>query len=247
MYPAESQPFGGTCHLHLEGWRISQARNHCESASCWFLAWLILQSWRWRQYVPPKHSLTLNVLHGVISQKTETFIIVSFFLLIHYEIRSIQTSLCSSKLKSWCHYNRIYQYKRRQKAASCSLLSSNSKMGRSGEPSDFKGVLIIGCHISKTSVRAIATLLKLPKSAVGDVIVKRKREGTTTTKPRPGRLRLMTDRDRQALKKVVHETHNTLSETITHEFRSATNCPASTVTVHREFKRNGVPWVSSCP
>jgi hypothetical protein len=53
----------------------------------------------------------------------------------------------------------------------CSLLSSTSNMGRPGELSDFKRGLIIGCHISKKSVRDIATLLKLPKSAVGDVIV----------------------------------------------------------------------------
>jgi hypothetical protein len=55
-------------------------------------------------------------------------------------------------------------------------------MGRSGDLSDFKGGLVIGCQICKKSVKDIATLLKLPKSMVGDVIVKWKREGTTTTK-----------------------------------------------------------------
>jgi hypothetical protein len=75
----------------------------------------------------------------------------------------------------------------------CSLLSS---MGRSGELSDFECGLVIGCHISKKSVRDIATLLKLPKLAVCDVIVKWKCEGATTMKPRPSRPRLMTDRDR---------------------------------------------------
>jgi hypothetical protein len=54
-------------------------------------------------------------------------------------------------------------------------------MGRSGEFSDFERGLIIGCHISKKSVRDIATLFKLPSWMVGDVIVKWKREGTTTT------------------------------------------------------------------
>jgi hypothetical protein len=63
----------------------------------------------------------------------------------------------------------------------CSLLSSTSSMGRSGELSDFERGMVIGCHISKKSVRDIATLLKLPKSALGEVIVKCKREGTTTT------------------------------------------------------------------
>jgi hypothetical protein len=63
----------------------------------------------------------------------------------------------------------------------CSLLSITSKVGRSGELSDFERGLVIGCHISKKSVGDVATLLKLPKLAVGDVIVKCKREDTTTT------------------------------------------------------------------
>jgi transposase len=70
-------------------------------------------------------------------------------------------------------------------------------MGRSGELTDFERGLDIGCHISKESIRDTATLLKLPKSTVGDVTVKWKREGTTTRKPRPGRPSLMTDRDRR--------------------------------------------------
>jgi hypothetical protein len=45
-------------------------------------------------------------------------------------------------------------------------------MGRSGELNDFEHGLVIGCHINKKSVSDIATLLKLSKSAVGDVIVK---------------------------------------------------------------------------
>jgi transposase len=112
-------------------------------------------------------------------------------------------------------------------------------MGRSGELSDFERGLVIGCHISKKSVRDIATLLKLPKSTVADVIVKWKREGTTTMKPQPGRPCLMTVRDRQALKKVVHETCQSSSKTITREFHSAMNCPASTVTVHHELRGMG--------
>jgi transposase len=69
--------------------------------------------------------------------------------------------------------------------------------------------------------------------------VKWRREGTTTRKPRPGRPRLMTDRDRRALQKVVREARQTSSETITREFRSAMNCPASTLTVRRELRGVG--------
>jgi hypothetical protein len=70
----------------------------------------------------------------------------------------------------------------------------------------------------------------------GDVIVKWKCECTTTRKPWPGRPHLMTDRDSWTLKKVVRETRQTSSETITREFRVATNCPASTLTVRRELR-----------
>jgi transposase len=121
----------------------------------------------------------------------------------------------------------------------CSLLSSTSSMGRSGELSDFERGLVIGCHISKKSVRGITTLLKLPKSMAGDVIVKWKPEGTTTMKPGPGRPRLMTDRDRRALTKVVRETRQTASEIITREFQGAMICPASTMTVRRELGETG--------
>jgi hypothetical protein len=88
---------------------------------------------------------------------------------------------------------------------------------RSEELSDFKLGLVIGYHISKKSIRDIATLLNLPlletlqpfsifQLTVGEVIVKCKREGTTTTKPSPSRPCLMTDRSGRALKRVVHKT-----------------------------------------
>jgi hypothetical protein len=66
---------------------------------------------------------------------------------------------------------------------------------------------------------------------VRDMIVNWKREGTTTMKLRLGTPRLLTDRDRRPLKKVDRETRLKSYETITREFRSAMNCPASTMTV----------------
>jgi hypothetical protein len=41
----------------------------CHLLSFWFLDLLILRTWRWRQYVAPKHRLTFNGLYGVLSQK----------------------------------------------------------------------------------------------------------------------------------------------------------------------------------
>jgi hypothetical protein len=73
--------FGGACHLHLQGQRISQAINQRENRwqtllSRCFLVWLILRPWRWRRHAPPKRRLTFNWLHGVISQKTDLFITI---------------------------------------------------------------------------------------------------------------------------------------------------------------------------
>jgi hypothetical protein len=70
---------------------------------------------------------------------------------INYLIERIRTSLCSSKLKPRCHYDRTYWYKRRQKTVHCSLLSSTNSMDRSGELRDFEYGLVIGCHTSKKS------------------------------------------------------------------------------------------------
>jgi transposase len=140
------------------------------------------------------------------------------------------------------YYDHTYWYKRRQKAVCCSLLSSTSSMGRSGELSGFERGLVIGWHISKKSTRDIATVLKLPRSMAGDMIVKWKHEGTTTMKPQPGRPRLMTNRGRWVLKKVVRETRQTISETITCELHTASNGPASTLAVCLELRGMGSNW-----
>jgi hypothetical protein len=54
----------GTYHLHLQGQRISQARNQHESR------WKA-EDGRW--HVPQKCQLTLNGLHAIMSQKIELF------------------------------------------------------------------------------------------------------------------------------------------------------------------------------
>jgi hypothetical protein len=61
--------FGGTSRLYLQG--------RSATASCWFLAWRILQPWRLRRHVTPQCRLTFNGLHGVISQKILLFITIA--------------------------------------------------------------------------------------------------------------------------------------------------------------------------
>jgi hypothetical protein len=52
-------------------WSRQHAQLCLLPPSCWFLAWRILQHWRRRRHVPPKHRLTFNGLHGITSQKTD--------------------------------------------------------------------------------------------------------------------------------------------------------------------------------
>jgi hypothetical protein len=76
-------------------------------ASCWFLASFILQPRRWRQHVPPKRRLTINGLHGVISQKKA--------LLIHHYLYSRQLNQAFSDISSAC--------------ADCTINQSSSTIG----------------------------------------------------------------------------------------------------------------------
>jgi hypothetical protein len=71
--------FGGTCGLHLQGRRVSQARNQQDAGGkkSWFLAWLTLLSWRWRRYFPLKRGWTSPDLHSIITQKTILFIVTA--------------------------------------------------------------------------------------------------------------------------------------------------------------------------
>jgi hypothetical protein len=52
--------------LHLQDRRMRML--YLLPASCWFLAWLTLRPWRWKECVPPKRLWTLTGLCGITSQ-----------------------------------------------------------------------------------------------------------------------------------------------------------------------------------
>jgi hypothetical protein len=62
--------FGGTYRHHLQDRRISRERHQHKSGRQVELVWLILRSWRWGRYIPPKRRLTFSGLHGAICHKT---------------------------------------------------------------------------------------------------------------------------------------------------------------------------------
>jgi hypothetical protein len=72
-----NRSFGGTYRLHVQGRKnklnlffrpSSGSKNN-----------LFFRPWRWKRYVPPRRPLTLNGLHGVISQNI--VLITDYFLL----------------------------------------------------------------------------------------------------------------------------------------------------------------------
>jgi hypothetical protein len=69
----QNRCFKETYSLRFQGRRISSARNRVKAGG-WFLARLILRSWRRKCYISPKRRLAFNRLYGVISQKRVLFI-----------------------------------------------------------------------------------------------------------------------------------------------------------------------------
>ncbi|GFU11543.1 hypothetical protein TNCV_221821 [Trichonephila clavipes] len=76
-------------------------------------------------------------------------------------------------------------------------------MSKSKELSEFDRGSIIGSHLCGKSVCEIADILQKPKSPVSDVIVKWKRRGRETAEKRTGRPKILGERSRRTLKKVV--------------------------------------------
>ncbi|CAI9533930.1 unnamed protein product [Staurois parvus] len=80
------------------------------------------------------------------------------------------------------------------------------RMGRSQELSEFKCCTVIGCPLCNKSIREISLLLNIPRSTVGGIITKWKQLGTTTTQPRSGRPRKITEQGHRMLKHTVRRS-----------------------------------------
>ncbi|KAL6467451.1 hypothetical protein MHYP_G00231280 [Metynnis hypsauchen] len=112
-------------------------------------------------------------------------------------------------------------------------------MGRTEELSDFQRGTVIGCHLSKKSVREISTMLDLPRSTVSNVIVKWKRLGITTALPRSGRPHKLSEHDLRVLERVASENRLSPVAALTTEFENASGTSVSRRTVRRELHGMG--------
>ncbi|XP_061626874.1 aminoacyl tRNA synthase complex-interacting multifunctional protein 1-like isoform X2 [Phyllopteryx taeniolatus] len=118
-------------------------------------------------------------------------------------------------------------------------------MGRSGELSDFQRGTVVGCHMCEKSLREIATLLKLPRSTVRNVIVQWKRERRTCPLPRCGRPHKLKEEHRQVLERMAQEQTFPSLQALATEFRRASGANVSAATVSRELREMGLSRRSS--
>ncbi|GFU64569.1 hypothetical protein TNCV_305081 [Trichonephila clavipes] len=86
------------------------------------------------------------------------------------------------------------------------------------------------------SVREIADILQKPKSTVSDVIVKWKCRGSETAEKRTGRPKILGERSRRTLKRVVKQNRKSSLVKISQEFLSSSGITVSSRTVRRELK-----------
>ncbi|GFV39595.1 regulator of chromosome condensation 2 [Trichonephila clavipes] len=115
-------------------------------------------------------------------------------------------------------------------------------MNNSKELSEFDRGSIVGCHLCGKSVREIADILHKPKSTVNDVIVKWKRRGSEVAEKRIGRPKILGERSRKALKRVVKQNRKSSLVEISQEFQSSSGISVSSRTVRRErVKKLGIP------
>ncbi|GFW60370.1 regulator of chromosome condensation 2 [Trichonephila clavipes] len=86
-------------------------------------------------------------------------------------------------------------------------------------------------------IREIADILQKPKSTVSDVIVKRR--GSETADKRTGRPKILGERSRRTLKRVVKQNRKSSLVEISQEFQSSSGISVSSWTVRRELKNLG--------
>ncbi|GFT19534.1 uncharacterized protein TNCV_2534201 [Trichonephila clavipes] len=80
----------------------------------------------------------------------------------------------------------------------------------------------------------------VPKSTVSDVIVKWKRRGSKTVEKRTGRPKILGERSRRTLKRVVKHNRKSSLVKISQEFQSSSGISVSSRNVRRELKNLGL-------
>ena len=112
-------------------------------------------------------------------------------------------------------------------------------MPKRKELTDFERGEIIGLHKGNFSINEIKDLLGHPRSTIGDIIKKYNEQGLTSTLPRSGRPKILTDRDNRQLVKTVKTNRNLTLIEITEKFNETLNFSVSSRTIQRVLHEEG--------
>lgn len=112
-------------------------------------------------------------------------------------------------------------------------------MSKKRELTDFERGEIVGLSKGNFSQRKITEILNIPKSTVGDVLKKYNEQGLTSTTPRSGRPKILTERDNRHLIKLVKENRGNTLEEITENFNTKMSISVSKRTVQRTLHKKG--------
>src|SRR6185436_7383414 len=112
-------------------------------------------------------------------------------------------------------------------------------MPKGKELTEFERGKIVDLHIGKFSVRKIAKILNHPPSTVGEIIKKYNELGLTSTLPRSGRPKILSERDNRQLIKITKNNRNKTLKEITDDFNTITNKPVSSRTIQRTLHQQG--------
>lgn len=112
-------------------------------------------------------------------------------------------------------------------------------MSKTRELSDFERGEIVGLSKGNFSYRKIAEILDIPKSTVGDVVKKYNEQGFTTTAPRSGRPKILSEYDKKQLIKITKENRFDTLEELTENFKTMMNISVSSRTLQRTLHEEG--------
>ncbi|GFV07080.1 transposable element Tcb1 transposase [Trichonephila clavipes] len=112
-------------------------------------------------------------------------------------------------------------------------------MSKAKELSEFARESIVGCHLCGKSVREIADILQKPKSTLSNVIERWKRRVSETSEKGTGRPKILDERSRGTLERIVKQNCKSSLVEISQEFQSSSGISARSRTVCRELKYLG--------
>ncbi|GBB94331.1 hypothetical protein RclHR1_23340002 [Rhizophagus clarus] len=92
-------------------------------------------------------------------------------------------------------------------------------MTKTRELTPFERGEIVGLYKGSHNITNISKTLDIPRSTVNDVIVKWKKDGLTSSSPRPGRPPIMNDRDQWHLNRLIRDDRQQSVEDLTKKFK----------------------------